>query len=83
MMAIRPRKHTHVVELDNPTDDEIKWLQALDPSMEYHPTHRYANHAIDYTIRAYATLSPTPEQLTLLHIKYGELMTVYTLPTLH
>ena len=82
-MILATRKHTHVIELESDTDEEVEWLRALDPTMEYHPTLHHTATAVSYKVNAYATLSPSPEQIVLLHLKYGELMTLYTLPTLH
>lgn len=82
-MILPTRKHTHVIELEAGTDVEVEWLRSLDPSMEYHPTLKHQSSSVSYSVRAYATLSPTPEQIVLLLLKYGELMTLYTLPTLH
>lgn len=82
-MIVPIRKHTHVIELENGSEEEIAWLRALDSTMEYHPTLEHQSSSINYSVRAYATLSPSSEQIVLLHLKYGELMTVYTLPTLH
>jgi hypothetical protein len=83
VITLNNKKHTHVIELEQGTEEEIAWLASLDPSMEHHPAWLWSSHVVGYTVGAYVTLSPTPAQITMLHVKYGSLMTIYTPPSLH